>query len=279
MGKIARLDNNKSLSIAGELIENNGSPPSLYFDGKSQALTIPNTSNRLQPSNTFTWEMWFKLDGYTQYDTLMGFTLNNFDFARMDSTTSLKCHIRDSNGSAAYVNLEGTPSVDDGEWHHMAIVWDGINGRRWGFLDGVQRHYSTMAVGTNVGSTSSYGSFAIGGATPTSRLIKGWIKEVRMWQVARTQQEIVNDMDTKLVGNEDGLFLYLPLNEGKERTIIDKASGYVADLGGAIWQGDNKIITLTNSGNMEVYGEYIEGNKNSIQSGRLELMDIIEGGV
>ncbi|NLY09849.1 MAG: LamG domain-containing protein [Tissierellia bacterium] len=277
--KLARIYSDGKLAIKGELIEKVKEEPLLYFNGASQAVTIANTNNRLQPSNTLTWEMWFKLDGFTQYNTLMGFSLNNFDFARMDSPTSLKCHIRDSNGGAAYVILEGTPSVYDGEWHHMAIVWDGINGRRWGFLDGVQRHYSTMEAGTNIGSTSPYGSFTIGGATPTSRLIKGWIKEVRLWQIARTQQEIVNDMNVRLTGNEDGLFLYLPLNEGKGRTVIDKASGYVADLGGAIWQGDNKNITLTNSGNMVVYGEYIEGNKNSIQSGRLELIDIIEGGV
>ncbi len=254
MGKIARIYNDGRLAIKGELIEKVKEEPLLYFNGASQAVTIANTNNRLQPSNTFTWEMWFKLDGYTQYNTLMGFSANNFDFGRMDALTGFQCHTWDINGNQTFVTPSGFPSVNDGEWHHMAIVWDGINGRRWGFIDGVQRYYATMGVGTNIGSTSPFGSFTIGGSNPTSRLIKGWIKEVRMWQKARTQAEILSTMDTKLVGNEDGLFVYLPLDEGKGSTLIDKASGFEVNVNSAEWEVDNSDFSLDPFGNLLLRG-------------------------
>lgn len=256
--KLARIYNDGRLAIKGELIEKVKEEPLLYFNGVSQAVTIANTNNRLQPSNTFTWEMWFKLESYTQYNTLMGFSGNNFDFGRMDSTTRFRCHTWDSNGNQTFINPSGFPSIDDGEWHHMAIVWDGINGRRWGFIDGVQRDYATMEAGTNIGSTAPFGIFTIGGATPTGRLIKGWIKEVRMWQKARTQAEILSTMDTKLVGNEDGLFVYLPLDEGKGSTLIDKSSGFEVNINGAIWEGDTKSLGLDTGGNINLFGELIE---------------------
>lgn len=216
--------------------------PLLYFNGVSQAVTIANTNNRLQPSNTFTWEMWFKLESYTQYNTLMGFSSNNLDFGRMDAKTQFKCHTWDTNDAQTFVTPSGFPAVDDGKWHHMAIVWDGINGKRWGFIDGIQRYYATMAINSIIKDTSAFPIFTIGGANPTKRLINGWIKDVRMWQIARTQQEIIDNMNVNLIGDEDGLFLYLPLNEGKGNTVTDKASGFEANLNGTIWQKVDDMI-------------------------------------
>lgn len=256
--KVARLSNDGTLILKGELIEREALPPVLYFNGASRAVTIDNTDNRLQPSDTFTWEMWFKLDGYTQYNTLMGFGGNNLDFGRMDSTMRFRCHTYDINNSQRFINPSGFNPVDDGQWHHMAIVWDGVNGESWGFIDGVQRHYATMPIESEIRDTSSLTTFTIGGATPTGRLIKGWIKDVRMWNVARTQEEILANMSSKLIGDEEGLLLYLPLDEGKGETVVDKASGFEANINSAIWEGDAKSIGLDTGGNINLFGEFVE---------------------
>lgn len=207
----------------------------LYFDGISQAVSIPNTNNRLQPNNQFTWETWFKLDGFTQYNTLMGFSSNNLDFGRMDTVSNFRCHTYDMNSNATFIRPSGFPSVNDGQWHHMAIVWDGVNGKLWGFVDGIQRYYATMTIGSSIRDTLPFTTFTIGGGTHNSRLIKGWMKEVRLWQVARTQEEILSTMDTRLTGSEDGLFVYFPLDEGKGDIIMDLASGFEANINGANW--------------------------------------------
>ena len=211
------------------------SPYVAYFDGTSNAMSLPNTSNRLQPNEQFTWEMWFKLESYTQYNTLMGFSSNNYDFGRMDTTSSFRCHIYDSNSAQQFLNPSGMPPVNDGEWHHIAIMWDSVNGEKFALVDGVQRDVGTVPVGTELRDSTPLGSFYIGGSGLTARRINGWIKEVRYWQGPRTREEILHNMHRRLNGDEPNLFVYLPFNEGSGSTVIDKASGFEVDLGGATW--------------------------------------------
>ena len=243
MGKIARIKNNK-LYLKGVATEVSKKTPELYFNGVNPAITILNTNNRLQPSDTFTWEMWFKLDGYTQYNTLMGFSANNLDLGRMDSVNNFRCHIYDNENIQQFLNPRNIPDVNDGVWHHIAISWDNVNGVKFCLIDGILRDEGIVPIGTRIRDMSTQSIFTIGGSNPTNRLIKGWIKDVRMWNVARTQEEILADMSSKLIGDEEGLFLYLPLDEGKGETVIDKASGFEANINGAIWEGNTKSLEL-----------------------------------
>ena len=279
--KLARIYNDGRLAIKGELIEKVKEEPLLYFNGVSQAVTIANTNNRLQPTPQTTWELWFKIDltNHRQYDCLMGFANNNWDI-RMDSDKYFTCHWYGADNSWGSTTGVSSPySLWDEEWHHLAIIWDGVNGVARTYVDGVLRNNRAIPK-QNPRDMSGQTHFSIGGCNNgNSRKMCGNIKEVRIWNTARTEEEIVDNMNNKLTGDEEGLTLYLPLNEGKGKIVMDRASGYETNLNGTIWQGDSKNIILTNNGNLEVYGEYIEGNKNSIQNGRLELIDIIEGDV
>lgn len=279
--KIARLYHDGSLAIQGELIEKTKEELLLYFNGTSQAVTIANTNNRLQPTIQTTWECWFKIDlaNHTQYDSIMGFANNSWDI-RMDGATSFTCHWYDLNSNwGAAIQLTSPYSLWDEEWHHIALVRDGINGVKRAYIDGVLRMNSTMPLG-DARDMSGSASFSIGSVNNgTSRTMCGNIKEVRIWDTARTTEEVVDNMNIKLTGNETGLKFYLPLNEGKGETIIDKASGFEVNVNGAVWKGIAKNITLNNNGDVEIFGEFVEGDKFSVGENTLGVTEIIEGGV
>jgi hypothetical protein len=61
------------------------------------------------------------------------------------------------------------------------------------------------------------------GDNPTwpGRFWNGVIDDVRIWNVARTSQEIQDNLAIELNGNEPGLVAYFPMNEGDGDTIAD----------------------------------------------------------
>lgn len=67
------------------------------------------------------------------------------------------------------------------------------------------------------------------------------IDEVRVWNIARTPEEIAENCYKPLTGNETGLVLYLPISEVTGKTITDaSAFGHVAEMNGALWDGSNR---------------------------------------
>src|SRR5262249_13565679 len=105
--------------------------------------------------------------------------------------------------------LSGVTNVNDGQWHHVAAVYDGSN--KYLYIDG--NLDASLAV-TGTISNSSY-NVAIGeNLEKTGRQFYGNIDEVRIWNIARTQAQIQADMSTSLCGTESGLVAYFPLNEG-----------------------------------------------------------------
>ena len=100
-------------------------------------------------------------------------------------------------------------------WHHIATTFDGTNYRL--FLDGEEIDNSTDFQGLTPPNTEPV------------RIIgkKHWvgkIDELRMWNVARTQSQIQDNMTTTLVGNETGLIAYYSMDVNNNWEIIDKST-------------------------------------------------------
>jgi hypothetical protein len=127
----------------------------------------------------------------------------------------------------AYVDADSSSAPVIGAWRHLAGVWkDGflaiyVNG----ILDGVQE--SPIAPHPNefplwIG-TSPFG---------TDTNWRGKIDEVRIWSVARTQEQILENKDRYLTGHEDGLRAYWSFDDGTGDVFLDKtANGNDGALG------------------------------------------------
>jgi ribosome-associated protein YbcJ (S4-like RNA binding protein) len=106
-------------------------------------------------------------------------------------------------------------SLIPGTWHHVAGTYDGKDFILYVDGDPVARTERSGLIGTNNEDV------IIGNHPTLERPFDGGIDEVRVWNVARTEQEIRNDMNWELSGSEAGLVGYYRLNEGVGQDIFD----------------------------------------------------------
>jgi cyanobactin cluster PatC/TenC/TruC protein len=108
------------------------------------------------------------------------------------------------------------------QWHHVAGTHDGQIMKV--YIDGIEK--ATKAISDSKIDYEPENDLLIGTYKDNNETypFKGKIAEVRIWKVARTQQEIQKNMHQLLVGNELGLVGYWPLNEGSSNTAYDKTS-------------------------------------------------------
>jgi len=95
-------------------------------------------------------------------------------------------------------------------WYHIAVTFDGTNYIL--FLNGSQIHTYTGAAGkTPLNTPIKY----------IGLNLQGSIDEVRMWDVARSESEIKNNMNTRLSGAETNLVAYYPMDINGDYQLID----------------------------------------------------------
>ncbi len=110
--------------------------------------------------------------------------------------------------------FDGSANLQDGNWHHVALVFDQAAGQLTCYVDGAA--YGTPQ--TLTATLDFGGSHALVGADFDSfngslgNYFKGDIDEVRLWSTARSAADIAAAMNTELTGTEDGLVGYWPCN-------------------------------------------------------------------
>lgn len=96
------------------------------------------------------------------------------------------------------------------QWYHVAGVFNPINGIEL-YIDGVKQtdtdpHTGTPSSRPEIAALGRWGD-------ANQRYFNGKIDDVRFWDVARTQAEIQNNMNTELAGTEVGLISYYKMDE------------------------------------------------------------------
>jgi len=119
--------------------------------------------------------------------------------------------------------------VDDGNWHHVACVYD--NGAIRIYIDGVL-DASTTRGATYGNGVVRYGFLGTGSEAPTyngstgpNSWFNGDLDEFRIWSVARTQAQIQADMNNCLIGLETGLEVNYRMDESGSATSAPDANG------------------------------------------------------
>ena len=118
------------------------------------------------------------------------------------------------------VELKSETKVNLEEWTHVAAVYHGNSGLLRLYINGELDKESNEAPGVLATNESDV---TIGlDYLPDKRHFTGSIDEVRIWNVARTKEEIAGHMNVKLSGNEPGLMGYWSMDEGSGNTVYDQ---------------------------------------------------------
>lgn len=164
--------------------------PVMEFDGVDDYIQVP----QLTAPSEGSIEAWIYADFETQpegYHTIVEFGSDSPYFGLHDGKLVI------------YQGAKASQQIQLRQWVHVATVWDSsgsqvyINGVQAGTGNSISPSGTGMGIGYHRGD----------------KYFKGQISEVRIWNKARTVEEIQADMHRRLTGNESGLVAYLPLNE------------------------------------------------------------------
>jgi len=123
-----------------------------------------------------------------------------------------------TDGSTNGLPFQGT--IEDNKWHHIAMTWqkNTVNGFKV-YIDGrLDNERTTSNVNLPVLNTGAYLGLYI--LTP-GEFLTGSLDEVRIWNDVRTEQEIRENMNKALTGNESGLVAYYNFDNTSGTTLQD----------------------------------------------------------
>ena len=113
----------------------------------------------------------------------------------------------DSKGKRRIVNTD----MSENQWHHVAFTFDGTTTKL--YLDGTEIDSSDFAAGLTPHPVP---------ISVIGRKFLGKMDEVRIWEIARTQEDIQSTINSELIGNEPGLVAYYPMDINQDWKLIDK---------------------------------------------------------
>ena len=186
----------------------------LDFDGDDDFITIPNEPP-FDFTGAMTIEAWIRVDAFDKtWQAIVTKGDSAWRLHRYNNTNTVAF----GTTGLSNVDLYGTTNVNDGQWHHVAAVYDGSN--KYLYVDG--RLDASAAAAGSV-SLNNYAVRIGENWEETGRQFDGRMDEVRIWSVARNQDQIRETMHLTLNGDETGLVGYWQFNDESGSTAADSA--------------------------------------------------------
>jgi len=211
---------------------------SLGFDGLDDYVVVDTSPTIPSGSNQVTVSYWMKANSFSD-DWQYAFHLhrdvagtnigNSVIWGGLSSSNNIVLTIGGVDGHYSDGDTGITPVL--GDWYHVAAVWDG--GYVKVYVNGNQELMYPRPSLTTASSPIHIGAHQNGGGY---RQFNATIDEVRIWSVARTQEQIQNNMYQELYGNESGLIGYWKFNEmGGSVAYDSSSSSNNGTITGASW--------------------------------------------
>jgi len=203
-----------------------GAGRTLDFDGQDDYVLVP-SSDVLKPVADITLESWINVRSFdTEWETVLSFAQDNggsesgYDLAFVNGKLRFRCK------TATMVTNEWDSNpgaeVRYNEWVHIAGVYDGITIKF--YLNGVLQEIKPSTGDLNWQFAPI--DFRIGAYHDNNEdyFFDGQIDEVRVWNVARTEDQLREKMCSKLTGAESGLVGYWRFDEAVGNTAKNRTA-------------------------------------------------------
>lgn len=174
------------------------------------------------PTGTYTFECWFNLASFKSENHLFkqyrgGGAGRTIFFVNGATNPKFDFFIGGTHGKS-------TTTIQPNTWYHVACVRDDQLTTSTGrlYVNGVLETSITTFPMQAASDVNNFIGFSAGDTVNGG--FNGVVAEMRVWNTARTQEEIVANMNRRLAGTEPGLWHYWPLNEGSGSIVADHAT-------------------------------------------------------
>ncbi|MEK6288951.1 MAG: LamG-like jellyroll fold domain-containing protein [Acidobacteriota bacterium] len=197
--------------------------PALALDGTTGFMTVTNSASLKPGAGSWTVEFWIKRTGagtgtFPQVigsrPAVSSATDKGWAVA-LASGSSFKVAAHFGDGATGLVDeptVQSTSVVPVDTWQHWAVVFDRAQNRVQFFKNG------TLDVTQNVtfptGAVDQTDPILIGKDSPGTSFLQANVDDLRVWNVARTAQQILDNFKNELAGTETGLAANWNFNAG-----------------------------------------------------------------
>jgi uncharacterized repeat protein (TIGR03803 family) len=210
----AEADNNGCVSLGRTEVLVALADPGLSVNGNNQSA---NFGQMLDLSQSVTVEVWIKPNGNVGTNTWHRFIdahwQQNFALnSRLNHTNSLNLSM---GGTEAVVTANNV--IVPNEWQHIAFTYNHTTNQAKLFRNG---QFLTQGTFTYTSPRNATSNILAGSSnTNITQGFNGAIDNVRLWNIARTEAEILASFETCLNGNEMGLIAYYDFDNVTENSI------------------------------------------------------------
>ncbi|AWM12789.1 hypothetical protein DI487_02155 [Flavobacterium sediminis] len=236
----------------------NAAATHLNFDGANDIVNLGTSLTTYFTGKTATTvEAWVR----PETNSGLGVIAGNYDYPTSGLGLQMLLR-RDNNGYSFWINggtgyssVVASNAVVLNTWQHVAGVWDGATMKI--YVDGVLIN-SAAKTGAMPSITST---FVIGGNAQTvPEMFKGDIDEVRIWDIALADSDILATKDCELENGQNNIIAYYKFNQGFENADNSGVTS-LTDSSGNNYNGTLNNFALTGStSNWKIGSQVTTGN-------------------
>lgn len=209
---VAQADASGCESLRSEIVVTvvpNTPATHLNFDGVNDVVNLgTTTSSLLNNSNFLTVEAWIKVPNVVGTKTIVGNHVGwggtQFNLRVINNTLNAFL------GDGYYGVSSAAGTITANTWTHVSMVYDDTTLKI--YINGVEAGSTSVPSGYSLANTSP--QTFIGNSVFGGEIFGGDIDEVRIWNTAKTIEQLNGSKNCELQGTEPGLLAYYKFNQG-----------------------------------------------------------------